>query len=68
MELCAYPSRHTGAGRGSGGAGQPLTIITGAGHHSQGQRARIRPAVIDLLDKRGVRFYTTEGAVTVIAV
>mmetsp|Transcript_15808 Transcript_15808/g.18450 ORF Transcript_15808/g.18450 Transcript_15808/m.18450 type:complete len:334 (+) Transcript_15808:80-1081(+) len=38
-----------------------LTIITGAGHHSDNNKAKIKPQVIDLLRERGYPFVEEEG-------
>jgi hypothetical protein len=45
----------------------PLVIITGAGHHSDAHKARIRPAVVALLTQRGAQFRASAGDVTVLS-
>lgn len=49
--------------------GFELTIITGAGHHSENNVAKIKPAIIDLLRSKGYRFHEddTGGMIMVSA-
>jgi DNA-nicking Smr family endonuclease len=43
-----------------------FTIITGAGHHSQGADSRVRRAIVALLRRRGLRFVSeSPGALRV---
>lgn len=48
------------------GVGARVRIITGAGIHSQGGKAKIKPAVSEWLQRRGYRFMESHGAVDVV--
>lgn len=42
-----------------------LTVITGQGNHSANGKARLRPAVMELLEQNGYRYTKSQGLLVV---